>query len=73
MFALADKGEIATAIDYESTPITEGVPAKKSFKYPTSIDGDRVKIRYADEKAPDGHTGVERDGLIEIRPGVEDL
>ena len=73
VFALADKGEIATAIDYESTPITEGVPAKKSFKYPTSIDGDRVKIRYADEKAPDGHTGVERDGLIEIRPGVEDL
>lgn len=73
VFELANKGEINSVLDYETTPLKDDMPTKKSFRYPASIDGDRVKIRYADEKAPDGHTGVERDGLIEIRPGVDDL
>lgn len=38
-----------------------------SFKYPTSVDLKRIHIRYADEG------GVERDGTIELRRGVEDL
>ena len=38
-----------------------------SFKYPTSIDGKRVHIRYAE----DG--GNTKDGTIEIRRGVPDL
>ncbi len=38
-----------------------------SFKYPTSIDMNRIHIRYAE----DG--GVTKDGTIEIRRGVEDL
>ena len=43
------------------------------YVYPKSIDSKRVKILLADEKGPDGSTGVEKDGLIEIRRGVEDL
>ena len=35
--------------------------------YPRSISSDRIKIRYGDEG------GKERDGLIELRPGVEDV
>ena len=34
---------------------------------PKSIDSDRVKIRYAEEG------GVERDGVIQLRRGVEDI
>lgn len=30
-------------------------------------------IRYRDDVAPDGHTGVEKDGTVEIRRGVKDL
>ena len=40
---------------------------RKSFVYPESMDSSRLKIRYAE----DG--GIEKDGVIEIRRGVEDL
>lgn len=40
---------------------------KKSFVYPESMDSSRLKIRYAE----DG--GIDKDGVIEIRRGVEDL
>lgn len=36
-------------------------------KYPVSIDSKRVEIRYGDAG------GKEKDGVIEIRPGVKDL
>lgn len=45
----------------------------KKFEYPASMDSSRVYIRYADEVGPDGHTGIERDGVIQIRRGVPDL
>ena len=38
-----------------------------TFVYPKSMDSSRLKIRYAEEG------GKERDGLVEIRRGVEDL
>lgn len=38
-----------------------------SFVYPESMDSSRLKIRYAE----DG--GIDKDGVIEIRRGVEDL
>lgn len=41
-------------------------------KYPESIDSSRVKIKYGDE-GPKGNTGSDKDGVIEIRPGVKDL
>ena len=43
------------------------------YVYPKSIDSKRVKILLADEVGPDGTTGVQKDGLIQIRRGVEDL
>lgn len=69
-----DEGRVKPVTDYEAIPNTSGKePAKETFKYPASMDSNRVKIRYKDEAGPDGYTGIERDGLIEIRPGVEDL
>lgn len=50
-----------------------GESFRPKFQYPESMDRSRLHIRYADEVGPDGHTGIERDGLIEIRPGVADL
>lgn len=37
------------------------------WTYPKSMDSSRIKIKYADEG------GKENDGLVEIRPGVEDV
>ena len=38
-----------------------------TFKYPASMDSSRLAIRYAE----DG--GIQKDGLVEIRRGVDDL
>ena len=46
---------------------------ERKFEYPASMDSSRLMIRYRDDVAPDGHTGVEKDGTIEIRRGVKDL
>ena len=40
---------------------------EKKFTYPASMDSKRLKIRYNEEG------GLERDGIIELRRGVEDL
>lgn len=40
---------------------------EKKFNYPASMDSKRLKIRYSE----DG--GIDKDGLVEIRRGVEDL
>lgn len=50
--------------DYHSTD--SGLTYNK-LEYPSSINSDRVKIRYGDEG------GINKDGVIEIRRGVEDL
>jgi len=70
-----DKGEIGTVVDYENVKnINEkNVETRQEFKYPTSIDSKRVKVRFKDELDENGYTGEERDGMIEIRPGVPDL
>lgn len=44
-----------------------------TFQYPASMDSKRIKIRYKDDAGPDGITGIEKDGTIEIRRGVKDL
>lgn len=63
--------KIHTIEDYKYQEGTDSF--KKKFTYPASLDSKRLKIRYADEAGPDGITGNEKDGLIEIRRGVEDL
>lgn len=46
---------------------------EKKYEYPASMDSTRLMIRYRDDVAPDGHTGIEKDGTVEIRRGVKDL
>ena len=50
--------------DYHST---DGGFTFDKREYPSSISSDRIKIRYGDEG------GLNKDGVIEIRRGVEDL
>lgn len=40
---------------------------EKKFNYPASMDSKRLKIRYAEEG------GIEKDGIVELRRGVDDL
>lgn len=46
---------------------TDGGFTYDKREYPSSIDSDRIKIRYGDEG------GSQKDGVIEIRRGVDDL
>lgn len=43
---------------------------KRGLLKPKSIDSSRVYINYTDDS---GHGGAEKDGLVELRPGVEDI
>lgn len=45
----------------------DGESYEKKFHYPESMDSKRLMIRYAE----DG--GIDRDGLVELRRGVDDL
>ena len=40
---------------------------EKKFHYPESMDSKRLQIRYAEEG------GIEKDGIVELRRGVDDL
>lgn len=60
-----EPSEIHPALDFRSED--GGATFKPTFVYPASMDSKRLKIRYAEEG------GKEKDGLIEIRRGVEDL
>ena len=59
-----DFSQIKSVGDYHST---DGGNTFNKTKYPQSIDGKRVAIRYGDEG------GTDMDGVIQIRRGVEDL
>ena len=43
------------------------------FVYPKSMDSKRLMIRYADDVGPDGARGIDKDGIVELRRGVDDL
>lgn len=57
--------KIGTVKDYISRD--GGTTFEKKFNYPESMDSKRLMIRYKE----DG--GIEKDGLVEIRRGKEDL
>lgn len=63
--------KVKTIDDYESQDM--GDTYHKKFTYPESLDSKRMQIRYAEDVGPDGFKGVEKDGVIELRRGVEDL
>lgn len=57
-------GDIHSVGNYHST---DSGSSYRKLEYPSSIDSKRVGIRYKE----DG--GIDKDGVIEIRPGVADL
>lgn len=63
--------KIQTVNDYISKD--GGDTYEKKFTYPASMDSKRLMIRYADDAGPDGIKGVEKDGIVELRRGVQDL
>lgn len=71
VYAAMKEGKIASVEDYISKD--DGVTFEPAFHYPSSLDPKRLKVRYADEAGPDGVTGIEKDGVIELRRGVDDI
>lgn len=65
-----DLGRIHTLEKYASR---DGGDTFDTFRYPASMDSKRIMIRYKDDAGPDGITGIEKDGTMEIRRGVKDL
>lgn len=57
-------GDIQSVGDYHSN---DGGTTYTKLEYPASLDSKRIAIRYGDQG------GLEKDGVIEIRRGVEDL
>lgn len=66
-----DFENIHTIKDYISRD--GGQTYEKKFHYPASLDPKRLKILLADEIGPDGEPGIAKDGIIQIRRGVDDL
>lgn len=63
-----DLDKIGTLTDYKVRKDESGKDVvDKGFEYPESLSSKRLKINYAEEG------GKEKDGLIEIRRGVEDI
>ena len=68
-----NKGDIRIAnAPYDDTNNPTG-RSKLGLERPVSIDPSRVKIRYADDVGPDGGRGIDKDGVIELRRGVDDI
>lgn len=70
-YELRDKGEIHSVIDY--TKNVGGALQRDNPKEPVAINSDRVKVIFADQEGPEGFKGIDRDGMIFIKPGVADL
>lgn len=62
---LKDPANLHSIEDYTSRD--NGETLVKAFRYPESMDSSRLMIRYAE----DG--GAEKDGVLEIRRGLDDL
>ena len=68
-----NKGDIRIAnAPYDDTNNPTG-RSKLGLERPVSIDPSRVKVRYADDVGPDGGRGIDKDGVIELRRGVDDI
>ena len=62
-----DPSQIKSIIEYDKVLYDGGESIRPAFEYPASFDSSRLEIRYA------GEGGELRDGLVEIRRGVEDV
>lgn len=66
-----DFDKIHTVTDYISRD--GGETYEKKFHYPESLDSKRLKVLLADDIGTDGRPSREKDGIIELRRGVDDL
>lgn len=62
-----DPSQIHSILEYDKILTEDGSAVRPAFVYPSSMNSDRLLINYAETG------GKDRDGLIEIRRGVEDL
>lgn len=68
------KLEDVHALNEDNYVSRDGVTFEKKFTYPTSLDSKRLLILRANDPNPtDGEPGEAKDGIIQIRRGVEDL
>lgn len=65
------RDQIHTIEDFKYQENIDGF--KKKFTYPASLDSSRLKVLLADDIGTDGRPSKEKDGIIELRRGVEDL
>lgn len=65
LYEAIKNGEVHSINEYITRD--DGDTYEKKFTYPSSMDSKRLKIRYNEEG------GIEKDGIIELRRGVEDL
>ena len=65
LYSAFKNGEVRSLNEYISRD--GGNTYEKKFHYPESMDSKRLKVRYAEEG------GIEKDGIIELRRGVDDL
>lgn len=71
-YAYEHLDEISLPYELHYVDQGEGKTAANIY-FPKSIDKSRVMIKYADVKYKDGFTGLNRDGLIQLRRGVPDI
>lgn len=69
--AIFEYDKIGTVKEYISRD--GGDTFEKKFNYPASLDSKRLKVLLADDIGTDGRPSKEKDGIIELRRGVEDL
>jgi transcriptional regulator with XRE-family HTH domain len=63
-----DFDKIHSVKEYDKALVEDGEGIRdKKFYYPESMDSSRLMIRYAEEG------GIDKDGVMEIRRGVQDL
>ncbi len=62
-----DFDNVHSVKDYEKVLTEDGQKVRPAFQYPESLDSSRLKINYAEEG------GIHKDGVIELRRGVDDL
>lgn len=58
---------VHSIIDYDKELVNDGREVQPKFTYPKSLDSKRLQVIYAE----DG--GKKKDGVVELRPGVEDI
>lgn len=59
--------KLNTVKDYDKILTEDGEAVRPAFVYPESLNSNRLQVRYAEEG------GINKDGLIEVRRGAEDL